>query len=341
MSEAPAAPLIEVVICTYNNAETLNDVLAALAAQEPLANGRWSCLVVDNNCTDNTWKIVHQHVMAGAIPGLRSVREPEQGLTPARLRGVRNSTAPWIAFVDDDCMLRTDWIAQAVLFAERHPRIGAFGGRVILDWAVTPPPYVRAFGYAFAEQDHGHFEKRVLFLAGAGLVVSRSALSVCGWLDGPMLDDRVGRRLVSGGDMEIVLRIGGAGYQLWYAPECELLHRIPARRISLPYLIEINRALGISQTLVDVLVWEGSSARWVAASARKLAKSIRDLGSAACAVARRQKGVREVFIQASFELGRLLGVLRVLGMARSRRRRLMGRARPRSRSGDPAPTNAV
>ena len=93
MSEAPAAPMLEVVICTYNNAETLDDVLTALAAQEP--SSRWSCLVVDNNCTDDTSKVVHQHVIAGVIPGLRSVQEPEQGLTPARLRGVRSSTAPW------------------------------------------------------------------------------------------------------------------------------------------------------------------------------------------------------------------------------------------------------
>jgi len=340
MSDVPGAPLLEVVICTYNNAGMLGEVLTALARQTPVEHLQWSCLVVDNNCTDETQNVVHEHAMSGAIPGLRVVRETKQGWTPARLRGAKSSTAPWIAFVDDDCILRADWIAQAGSFARSHPWIGAFGGRVVLDWAVEPSPYMRAFGYSFAEQDHGDGQKKVPFLAGAGLVVNRSALSVCRWMDGPMLADRTGTALVSGGDVEIVLRISGAEYELWYVPECELVHRIPARRISLGYLIAINRALGISQTLADVLVWEGSDGAWFAASARKLAKDVGTLRTTAVAVARRRRAVGEILIEASFTLGRLLGILRILAMAPSRRRGLMGRARPSPSTGRAEPTRA-
>ena len=154
-----AAPMLEVVICTWNNAVSLEGVLAALARQEPAERSRWSCLVVDNNCADNTQDVIHRFVAAGTIPGLRSVREPEQGLTPARLRGARNSTAPWIAFVDDDCFVRPDWIAQAMVFAESHPSTGAFGGKVVLDWEVEPPRWLRNYGWLFAEQDHGDVQR--------------------------------------------------------------------------------------------------------------------------------------------------------------------------------------
>jgi GT2 family glycosyltransferase len=334
-----ATPTLEVVICTYNNAAMLNDTLSALGRQQSCEHARWSCLVVDNNCTDDTERLVRDHSQSGKIPGLRMVREPEQGLTPARLRGVRSTTAPWIAFLDDDCVLRPDWIAQAVRFAENHPSVGAFGGRVVLDWAIAPPGYVRECAYAFAAQDHGDFQKKVSFVAGAGMVVNRSALAACQWIDGPLLPDRVGSKLVSGGDMEMVLRIGGRGYDVWYVPECQLFHRIPQRRMSLRYLVRINCCLGVSQALAEALVWSGSSRAWLVASSRKLLADMRGLVSMAAAGARRKASIKEVCIQASFKLGQMIGLLRIVRMLPSRRRMVMGLARPRT--GDPAPTGTV
>ena len=171
--DSPSA--LEVVICTYNNALMLDQALSALARQHAVPDGSWSCLVVDNNCTDETQEVIEQHRAAARIPGLRSVREPTQGLTPARLRGVRSSLAAWIAFVDDDCILEPHWIAQALAFTESHAHVGAFGGKVTLDFESEPPDYVRAYGYSFAEQNHGKDRAKVPFLVGAGLVVSRSA----------------------------------------------------------------------------------------------------------------------------------------------------------------------
>jgi glycosyltransferase involved in cell wall biosynthesis len=321
-----------VVICTYNNAAMLDDTLAALGRQQPGERARWSCVVVDNNCTDDTARVVHDHRRSSDIPGLRMVREPEQGLTPARLRGVRSTTAPWIAFMDDDCVLRPDWIAQAIRFAENHPGVGAFGGKVMLDWGIPPPPYVRAFAYSFAEQDHGDFQKKVPFVAGAGMVVNRSALSACRWIDGPLLLDRVGSSLVSGGDVEMILRIGGQGYDVWYVPQCQLLHKIPRQRMSLRYLVRINRCLGVSQALADALVWSGSSRGWLAASTRKLLADTRALVS----MARRKTSIEELLIQASFRLGQLIGLVRIVGMSPARRRVVMGLAKPRAQG--PAPT---
>ena len=318
--------MLEVVICTWNNSASLEGVLAALARQEPAEQSRWSCLVVDNNCTDATQDVIRKFTLAGTIPGLRSVREPEQGLTPARLRGARSSTTPWIAFVDDDCFVRPDWIAQAIVFAESHPSTGAFGGKVVLDWEVEPPRWLRNYGWLFAEQDHGDVQREVAFVAGAGLVVSRRSLSASGWIDAPLLADRVGKSLVSGGDVEIVLRVRAAGYALWYVPECELRHRILARRMSAPYLRGISFNLGVSQALADVLVWERSASSWLFASiVNALQQILRFLGLAFDAV-RRARSLDEISVQRHFTAGQLVGIWRIVGMASRRRRELLGRA---------------
>jgi len=324
--ETSVSPALEVVICTYNNAAMLDRVLNALARQVPCENPRWTCLVVDNNCTDETQNVVFKYVSSGNVPGLRSVREPEQGLTPARLRGMQTSKAKWIAFVDDDCFLEPDWVAQAISFTERRSTVGAFGGRVILDWQVEPPDYARNFGYCFAEQNRGDTEQQVPFLAGAGLVVNREALAVCGWIDGPLVADRVGKSLVSGGDVEIVLRIAGAGHALWYAPRCILHHQIPTWRTTKRYLKTMNRNLGVSQSLADALVSEGTVAQWFFRSILALGKQTLGLAGLALRIIRRSKSMTDFSIQTSFVFGQLQGIWRIFCMSPNRRRELLGRA---------------
>ena len=288
-------------------------------------------------------RLCDKHVIAGAIPGLRSVQEPEQGLTPARLRGVRSSTAPWIAFVDDDCVLRADWIARAW----RSPNAIHRSVRSADGWSSTgPSSRLRTFGPSAMRSPSRTTvitEKRVSFLAGAGLVVSRSALSACGWIDGPLLADRVGRSLVSGGDVEIVLRIAGAGYELWYVPAVRAPPQDPARGgprcdISSPS----TAALGVSQALADALVLgriERQVARCLRSEAGEEYRKPR-LGSV-CSGATKEGGRRKSSSRRASSSGRSwvsCGFSECRGPAGAA---LMGRARPVRRGEHPAPTKAA
>lgn len=317
---------IDLIICTYNNAALLDRALAAIAEQQAPPEVEWKVLVVNNNCTDETVAVVDRHIKSGKIPDLSMVLEPKQGLTPARLCGVKNTTADWFAFVDDDCLLEEDWIAQAAKFALAHPDCGAFGGRVTLDWEAPPPAYVLKYGYAFAEQDHGTVPKPVSFLAGAGLVVKRAALTGCGWIDRQFLSDRVGKKLISGGDVEIALRIA-AKHDLWYNPECQLKHIIPVRRTSKEYLTAINYGLGISQQYADGMLWSGSYPAWLFVSVYyALRSSLGILIQALKVVIRRMKAV-ELLMNLSFVLGKWAGIWKMHRMNVQKRRGLLGCAR--------------
>jgi glycosyltransferase involved in cell wall biosynthesis len=256
---------IDVVICTYNNAALLDRALEALGRQRVPAGVRWGVLVVNNNCTDETARVVERHGRSFGAP-LRTVVEPKQGLTPARLRGVRETAGQWVAFVDDDCLLEEDWVAEAALFAASRPRCGAFGGRVVPEWENDPPPHVLGHRYAFAAKYHGETAHRRPWLAGAGMVVRRAALEECGWTARQFLEDRTGGRLVSGGDMEIGLRVA-ALYEVWYNPSMRLRHLIPARRMTREYLRRIVRGLGASRHHATALKWKGTYAGWLCYSA--------------------------------------------------------------------------
>jgi GT2 family glycosyltransferase len=122
---------------------------------------------------------------------------------------VRETSAPWIAFIDDDNLLEPRWLDSIGEALRLHPQAGAIGGRVISDWEQPPPNFFKGF-CCFPEQDCD-VARETTSLVGAGLVVRRVALVECGWLERPLLPERVGKRLVSGGDIEIKQRIRAAG----------------------------------------------------------------------------------------------------------------------------------
>lgn len=326
---------LDVVICTYNNAALLDRTLAALAKQRVPAGVRWSVLVVDNNCTDDTPAVVEKYVEEGTIPGLRCVVERTQGLTPARLCGVKHTVAEWVAFVDDDCLLHEDWIARAVQFAQAHPYCGAFGGKVVLDWEVPPQQFVTKYGWAYAQQDHGDEPKEVACLVGAGVVLNRQALVNVGWVERQLLADRIGKRLISGGDVEIALRIRGAGYPLFYHPGCALRHLIPARRTTRTYLMNMTYGLGVSQVLGDTMLWHGTYPVWLVTVIRQtMHVSFSTLKRLTKAIVKR-RNIPEALIDTSFVRGRWAGIRRLLFMPVSERRALLGSA-TKKRHNEPA-----
>jgi glycosyltransferase involved in cell wall biosynthesis len=322
--------LIEVAICTWNNAALLEKTLETLACQRTPPALAWSVLVVDNASTDHTASVVDRAIETGRVPGLRRVYESRQGLVPARLRAVRETAAPWIAFVDDDCLLADTWLANAAAFIEAHPDCGGFGGIVRLDWESPPPGYVPRFSYSYAEQEHGAREARREWLVGAGLILNRAALARSGWQQKQYLGDRKGGLLLSGGDMEMVLRIRAAGYELWYTPHCVIRHHIPARRTSLGYLTRINFGLGISQTWCDLLVCSRPYAKYMAATLAQILKGYLDSAKQAARVVRGSRNVEDFKITLSFANGRVAGFKQILWLNPGSRAEALGCARART-----------
>jgi glucosyl-dolichyl phosphate glucuronosyltransferase len=243
---------LDVVICTYNRAASLDRCLQALGQQRGTDVG-WRVTVVDNNCTDDTAGVVADHVRRGGIPELVRVIEPRQGLTPARQRGVGESTADWVAFVDDDCEVGSEWVAEAGRFATTRPDAGAFGGRVRPVWGRMPPDHLPRHAWLFAAQDLGEEVREVESLVGAGMVINRRALEEVGWTAEPYLADRTGVGYTSGGDVEICLRLAGEGWKLWYAPALQIDHRIDSFRQSLRAVLGTARGLGAGAELVSLM----------------------------------------------------------------------------------------
>ncbi len=329
--EAACAAALDVVICTYNRADSLRAALNSLAAQGAHRDGSWRVLVIDNNSSDHTAQVVADAVAAGGIPGLRLVRETEQGLVAARQRGFRETTAPWVAFVDDDCTLDADWIREAQAFLASGRPIAAFNGHNRLRFEGAEPDIGVHRPEWFAGYNDGDEVTVRPMLHGAGLVLSRASIERSGWLDHPMVPDRRGNELVSGGDNEMSLRARAGGGELWYVPQCRLDHHIGSDRMTLRYVARLSYRLGQSKPILAAL-----SADEVWPLARHLAARVvisagwigRSLAGLAVRLPRRDPRYRRQVVRITYCVGEISGVVRLASQPRAARRRLIGLASP-------------
>ena len=129
MSTAPTKPepADAVIIPHYNDLPRLERCLEALMLNDIRDT---EIVVVDNNST------VSLEGVRAAFPSVRFVTEPEKGAALARNRGVRETTAARLFFIDADCVPARDWLAVGRDIASRADLIG---GRVDV-FDETPPP---------------------------------------------------------------------------------------------------------------------------------------------------------------------------------------------------------
>jgi glycosyltransferase involved in cell wall biosynthesis len=70
-------------------------------------------LVVDNNSNDYTKELIADYAKRSRIP-LRYFFEAEQGLSAARNRAIQEAVGEYVGFVDDECVVRQEWLEIAV-----------------------------------------------------------------------------------------------------------------------------------------------------------------------------------------------------------------------------------
>ncbi len=247
-----------VAIPTYNGESRLPKILERLRSQIGVEHLNWEIIVIDNNSQDRTADVVFEYQATGACPcPLKYYLEPRQGAAFARMRAVQEANSEWVGLLDDDNLPAQDWVAAAYAFGKTHPHAGAYASQIHGEFEVEPPPNFERIAPFLGITERGQqallYEPDQLKLPpGAGLVVSKAA-----WCQAvpkrPVLKGRIGKSLVGGEDLEPLLHLHKAGWEIWYNPTMETYHQIPQWRLEKNYLIRLSLGVGLNSCCLRAL----------------------------------------------------------------------------------------
>ena len=123
-------PEISVVVPTYGRSRNLPRLVRALE-QQTLAPQRFEVMIVDNGSRDDTPEVLAALASSTSLC-LRLLRiEDNHGPAPARNLGWREARAPYVAFTDDDCVPRPDWLEQALAVCRATPSLAVLQGATL------------------------------------------------------------------------------------------------------------------------------------------------------------------------------------------------------------------
>lgn len=241
-----------VAIPTYNGESRLPELLERLQNQIDTENLTWEIIVVDNNSTDNTKKVVQTYQQNWqCLYPLKYCFEASQGAAYARKRAVEEAKGKFIGFLDDDNYPISTWVAAAYAFGQKYLKAGAYGSQIHPDWEVEPPQNFQRIAPFLAITERGNLPllyepAKKLLPPSAGLVIRRQA-----WLESvpahSILTGRINGNMLTSEDLEMLSYIQKSGWEIWYNPEMEIYHKIPVFRLQKAYLIPFFRGIGLSR----------------------------------------------------------------------------------------------
>lgn len=249
---------ISVIVCCYNSAARISKTLSFLAAQKNIDADQWEVVLVDNASTDETaslasriWRELDSSV------SLQVVQQPIPGLAHAREKGVNHARFELLLFCDDDNWLDPLYLATACEVMNTHPEAAAAGGQGAAVTDGSLPDWFSEYKYnyaAFAQSaNDGALNDPLASLYGAGMIIRKNLFEELNRRNyRPLLTDRQGTRLSSGGDTELCYALRLMGHQLWYDSRLKFEHYMPSSRLTPEYLLRLNAALAYSRSQIIV-----------------------------------------------------------------------------------------
>ena len=252
-------PNLSVIICTHNpRFEYFDRVLNALKGQT-LPLEQWELVIIDNASVEP----LCERVDLNWHPHARHLREDRLGLTPARLRGIKEAQAEVIVFVDDDNVLESDYLEIVLRISQEWSMLGAWGGQTIPEFEEQPPDWTKPYwGYlAIREFDRDKWSNLLhqneTTPCGAGLcirkVVANKYLKLAHNDPKRMNLGRKGKIILSGEDIDLAYTSSDLGLGMGLFTSLKLIHLMPASRLSEDYLLKVVKGSTYSQVILDSL----------------------------------------------------------------------------------------
>ena len=241
--------MITIIICTYNREKYIGPLLESIAKNDYPKND-YEILLVDNNCTDNTRAVYQSFSDTHKDINFRYVVEPEQGLSAARNKGIKESKGDIIIYVDDDALVDSNYISSYADHLANNPNTMAAGGPIEPLYETEEPkwmsPYTKAlltawmnYGTKVCEYPKGRYP------GGGNAAYRKVVFDKVGLFNTEL--GRKGTALLASEEKDIFDKMHALGMQVKYLPTPVLHYIIPQAKLEKPYFERLTRQIGISE----------------------------------------------------------------------------------------------
>jgi glycosyltransferase involved in cell wall biosynthesis len=253
---------ISAVICTFNRFSYLRKAIQSLVNQT-LDREQYEIIVVNNASTDNTEAIIEEF---REFENLQYIYKSVLGLSHARNVGWQKAQGKYVAFLDDDAIADSEWLARIVVaFKTVSPQPGSIGGRVIPIWEVEKPIWVGkelecALSIVDWSDEPIFLTKDCHYLVGANIAYSRDVLQRCGGFSTVL--GRRGTNLLSSEEILVERYLRKYSLGIYYDPKICVRHHIIAGRVSQSWFYKRFFWQGVSSEILSYIDFDLKENRW-------------------------------------------------------------------------------
>lgn len=243
--------MISIIVCTYNRAKYLFNALESIANND-FPRNEYEIVLVNNNSTDSTEEKCKMFAEKFPDVNFRYCTETKQGLSHARNKGITESKGAFLVFLDDDVVVKPDYLKNLKSNLDNTPDLMAFGGKIMPRFeAGHPPKWLNRWMYSLISATNcpdiaQKYGKRK-YPIGANMGFKRQCLEKSGYFNTEL--GRTGNILLGGEEKDIFLKIKGLEMGIYYFPDVEIEHIIPESRTTEEYIERVGIGIGISERI--------------------------------------------------------------------------------------------
>lgn len=223
---------ISIIIVSWKVRELLKQCLKTVLASKDVT---FEVIVVDNNSGDGTIEMLERD-FAGAIKLIKS--EQNLGFAKANNLGLREATGDYILFLNPDTEIKSDTLAQSLVFMKENSNCGVMGpkmifknggfqpsvrrfptlGTIVMMFLKLPKifPHLKVIDHYLAVDFDYSKSQEVDQVMGAFMLMPKSIVDKLKGFDE--------RFFVWFEEVDLCLRVKRSGFQVFYDSEIEIIH---------------------------------------------------------------------------------------------------------------------
>ena len=212
-------PITSIIIVNYNGKKYLKDCFSSILKQT-YPQDKIEIIMVDNNSTDDSIALVTK-----SYPSIKVIKNGDNNYCKANNLGFKKSKGELIIFLNNDTIVKKDWLINLTKVALTHPEAGAVGSKILLEdsrinsTGHREQPHYYYADEGFKENDMKQYDskKEVESVCGCSVMYKKSCLEDIGGFDEDFI--------MYCEDVDMSIRCKKKGWKLFFAPQSVVIHK--------------------------------------------------------------------------------------------------------------------